>query len=144
MVKYIKDHAKHFPSLVKATEIGKSKEGKALYSIEISSDVENSRVTKPNIGLIATMHGYDVIGQEILLMFIHHLTKNYNMGDKRIVALLRSVRIHVIPNANVDGLSRAQKGDCNGTFYNGEDFYNEFGRGGGDSGDFEVKPGILS
>lgn len=144
MVKYIKDHAKHFSSLVKATEIGKSKEGRALYSVEISSDIENNGVTKPNIGFIGTMHGYDVIGQEILLMFIHHLTKKYNEGDKRIVALLKSVRIHVIPNANIDGLSRAQKGDCNGTFYGGEDLYNEFGRGTDDSGNFEVKPGIFS
>ena len=143
MIKYIKDHARHFPSLVQVAEIGKSKEGKSLYSIEVSSDVEDRSITKPNVGFIGAMHGYDVIGQEILLMFIHHLTKKFNEKDKRVGELLSSVRIHVIPNANVDGLSRAHKGDCNGTLYSGEDFYNKFGRRKDASGDVEVKLSIF-
>ena len=138
MVKYIKDHANHFPNLVKATELGTSKGGKTLYSVEVSSNVGDHTVTKPNIGFIGTLHGYDVIGQEILLMFIHHLTKKFTEKDPRIEKLLNSVRLHVIPNANVDGLSRAQKGDCNGTFYSGEDFYNGFSRRPDDSGKVEV------
>ena len=137
MVKYIMDHEKHFPGLVKTTKIGRSKEGKALYSVEITSNAGKNGATKPSIGFIGALHGYDVIGQEILLMFIHHLSKKFNEKDQRIVQLLNSVRVHVVPNANVDGLSRAQKGDCNGTLYSGQDFYNDFGRRS-DATDFEV------
>lgn len=139
MIKYIKDHARHFPSLVRVIEIGKSKEGKSLYSIEVSADVEDRSITKPNIGFVGAMHGYDVIGQEMLLMFIHHLTKKFNEKDTRVAELLNSVRIHVIPNANVDGLSRAHMGDCNGTLYNGEDFYNKFSGRKDAPGDVEME-----
>lgn len=139
MVRYIRDHEKHFPGLVKTTEVGKTKEGKIIYSVEITSDIEGKERIKPNIGFIGTLHGYDVVSQEILLMFVHHLTKKFHEKDQRIVDLLKSVRIHVIVNANVDGLSQAQKGDCNGTMYSGQDFYNEFGIRKDDiAGDMEV------
>lgn len=138
MVKYLKDHEEHFPALVKTTEVGKSKEGKVIYSVEITSEIGEKGKIKPNIGFIGSLHGYDVVGQEILLMFIHHLTKRFNENDERITELLKSVRIHLIPNGNVDGLSRAEKGDCNGMLYSGEDFYNQFTSGKDYPDDIEV------
>ncbi len=59
-------------------------------------------------------------------MFIHHLTKGYKERDARIVKLLDSVRVHILPAVNVDGMSHAIMGDCDGSLYDGGDLYNQF------------------
>lgn len=139
LVKYLQDHEKHFPKLVKLHKIGMSKGGKEIYSVEITNNVGQNGVVKPNIGLLGMMHGYDVIGQELSLMLLHHLTKMFTDKNPRILKLLNAVKIHVIPTVNVDGLPLAQKGDCNGTLYKGNDFYNYFGTGREETAELEVK-----
>ncbi len=126
MAKYLKDHEKHFPELIRAYTIGSSKEGKPIIAAEITSDVTRPTSGRSSIAFIGTLHGYDVIGVEVLLMSVHQLTKKYKENDPRVVKLLKNVRIHVIPAVNVDGIARAVKGDCDGSLYDGADFYNQF------------------
>eukprot|EP00794_Sanderia_malayensis_P014035 gene14035-15494_t len=126
MIKYLKTHEQHFPDLLKVHTIGNSKEGKPIMCAEITADVTESKRVKSNIAFVSVMHGYDVIGMEILLMFMHQLTKKYTEKDARVVELLRNVRIHVLPAVNVDGIAHAIKEDCDGSFYEGTDFYNQF------------------
>ena len=138
LVKYLKDHEKHFPKLVKLHKVGVSKEGKDIYSVEITNNVGQDDGVKPNIGVLGMMHGYDVIGQELSLMLLHHLTKMFTDKNPRIIKLLNAVNVHIIPAVNVDGFSLAQKGDCNGTLYKGNDFYNYFGTGREETAELEV------
>eukprot|EP00795_Rhopilema_esculentum_P015189 gene15189-6385_t len=142
LVKYLQDHEQHFPDLVTVSQIGTSKGGKVIYSVVVTNNVGKGSVSKPNIGFLGTLHGYDVIGQEISLMFLHQLTKKFKEGNSRVSQLLNHVRIHIIPNSNVDGLSRAQKGDCNGTLYSGEDFYNSFDKKKNELEELEISENI--
>ena len=137
----MKDHEQHFPQIVKTSIITKSTGGKPIYTVVVSKDPNKVIHGKPNIAFIGTLHGYDLISQEILLMFLHHLTKEYHEGDSRIMKLVNSVNIHILPAVNVDGIEHNENGDCDGSKFGGQDFYNSFGtmkKKGREGNDHEV------
>lgn len=116
MVSYLINHERKYSDFAKLHEISTSN-GKSVWSIEVTADVNNefSSYHKPNIALIAGLHGYDTIGREVLLMFMHYLiTAN---DTPRIQKLLNSTRIHIVPMVVVDDMDRAVPGDCKGEKY---------------------------
>ena len=68
---------------------------------------------KPNVKLVANMHGNEAVGREMLLHFILHLVRNYE-SDYFIRWLLDNTRIHVMPSMNPDGFEVAAEGTCQG------------------------------
>lgn len=128
MFKYLRDHEDKFKDLVKLHGISETGIHRHVWSVEISTNIGEENVDKANIGLIAGLHGYDSIGREVLLMFLHSLVKGYNENNKRIRNLLSSIRLHIIPMVMVDGMDDAVAGDCNGEkFLSSEpNIYNQF------------------
>jgi len=72
---------------------------------------------KANIALIAGLQGCDTIGREVLMMFLHYLTKGYTEKQMRIQKLLESTRIHIVPMVFSRGMDLAVVGDCTGDKY---------------------------
>lgn len=101
------------PSIAKLSSIGKSKKGKPIWSLQLSSKTGNG--SKPSVGLVASLQGKDVIGSEMLLTFLEYLCIGYTRNNARIVKILTNTKVHVIPMIDVDGRSLAKEGDCKGT-----------------------------
>jgi len=58
------------------------------------------------------MHGNEVVGREMLLLFAKYLCENYKQ-DSRLTKLVDSTRIHLLPSMNPDGyeISKRFEGD---------------------------------
>ena len=55
---------------------------------------------------VANMHGNEVVGRELMLALAKHLLEEYKNGDSRIVKLLNTTDIHIMPTMNPDGFER--------------------------------------
>ena len=78
--------------------------------------------------MLAGLHGYDTIGREVLLMFLHSLTKEFNQKQERAMKLLKGTRIHIVPMVLVEEMDLAEYGDCTGSQFpkDAEDIYHRF------------------
>ncbi|MFK8138885.1 MAG: M14 family metallopeptidase [Bdellovibrionales bacterium] len=90
-------------SIVELDVIGLSSEGRKIYNIRISGDIDNS-MERPGIIFTGTHHAREHLSTEMPLMLARHLVEMYNAGDERIVRLVNSREINIIPIVNPDGL----------------------------------------
>ena len=127
MAKYLFHHQEKFPDLVKIHNLGTVK-GRNLRCIEITNNVGKTDPTKANVALIAGLHGYDTIGREILMMFLHSLTKGHTEKKARFKKLLESTSIHIVPMVLSNEMDLAVEGDCTGEKFpeDAHDVHNKF------------------
>ena len=76
---------------------------------------------KPRIALLGGIHGDEIVGGEVLLWFIRHLT-TYGVSNKDLSLLLDSLDITVVPMINPDAFlagtrNTSQNYDMNRSFY---------------------------
>ena len=127
MTNYLQHHVDKFPAIFKLHDLGTSKDRK-IWCAEITTEVGKSDPDKTNIGLVAGFHGYDTIGREVLLMFLHSLTKGYTEKQPRVMKLLENTRIHIVPMVMAKEMELAKEGDCSGEQFpkSADDIYNQF------------------
>ena len=127
MSKYLDHHQEKFPDIVKIHDLGTVKDRK-LRCIEITNNIGKLDPDKANIALMAGLHGYDTIGREILMMFLHSLTKGYTEKKSRIQKLLNTTRIHIVPMVLSNEMDLAVEGDCTGEKFpkDAHDIHNKF------------------
>ena len=126
MVSYLKDLETNYHQFMKVSQISNSTKGRPIYDILLSTDPNKNMYGKPSIGFIGVLHGFDLIGQEILLQFLNYLAESYKANNTRVNKLLDSVSIHIIPAVNVDCIGNITANASNGQECDGKDFYNEF------------------
>ncbi len=95
--------AKENPDIVKLSSLVKTTEGHDLWALRITSDVANAD-QKAAIIYIAGHHAREHLSVEMPLMFAKYLVAQYRAGNSRIVNLVNSRDIHIIPTANPDGM----------------------------------------
>jgi hypothetical protein len=101
-----------FPHIMKVISIGKTVQGKELLAIKVS-DNPNQDEKEPEFKYIGNMHGNEIVGRDMLVALIEHLGKAYKSGDSRIVELVNSTEIFIMPSMNPDGADRKRRGNAN-------------------------------
>lgn len=99
------------PDIVKMFSIGKSVQGRDLWVLKISDNVELDEV-EPEFKYISSMHGDEITGRELTTFLIEDLIKGYGK-DESITKLINSTEIYIMPSMNPDGSELRQRGNAN-------------------------------
>lgn len=100
----LKKLANENPTLVAMTSAGKSTEGRDIWAMRLGSDQSHSS-EKPAVIYMGGHHAREHLSVEMPLMLAQYLVAQYKAGNQRIVKLMDSRDIHIIPVVNPDGKS---------------------------------------
>lgn len=94
--------ASEHPDIASLDSIGQSVEGREIFRIRIGSQKE-SLDSLPAAIFMGAHHAREHLSVEIPLLLAQHLVTEYSKGNERIVRLVDSRDIHIIPMVNPDG-----------------------------------------
>lgn len=112
LTQFLYDMHSKYPSLTKLHNIGTSVEGRTLWAIQISDNVNDVEAGEPMLRYVGNMHGNEAVGREILIYLIQYLLENYS--DPRVGEIVNSTNIYIMPTMNPDGFEAAIEGKCTG------------------------------
>ena len=73
-----------FPDLVHIYSVGKSVDGRELWVIHVTEQVNESRaLLRPMVKIVANMHGDETLGRALMLMLATNLVQQYKLNDPR-------------------------------------------------------------
>jgi hypothetical protein len=101
-VTQLKDVAARFPALVESRVIGTSHQGRDIYALKVSDNVELDEA-EPEVMFTANQHAREHLTVEMALYLLGELTSKY-ASDARIRALVDSREIWIVPMVNPDGV----------------------------------------
>lgn len=91
------------PDIVRMTSIVKTGEGRDMWALEITSDFNNA-AQKPAAIFMGGHHAREHLSVEMPLMLAQYLVEQYKAGNEKVVRLINSRDIHIIPVVNPDGM----------------------------------------
>ena len=91
-----------YPNLIRISVIGESLEGRNIYALKISDNV-NSDESEAEIIFIGCHHAREWISVEIPFLLAKHLVENY-ASDPQVQTLVNQSEIWIVPLLNPDGL----------------------------------------
>lgn len=97
------DIANKNSDIVTLTSIAKTSEGHDIWALRISGDLAHAN-EKPAAIYMGGHHAREHLSVEMPLMWAQYLISHYRSGDARIVGLINSRDIHIIPTVNPDGM----------------------------------------
>ena len=93
-----------YPHIVQVSTYGKSIEGRDLYVVKISDNVEKDEsAQEPGVLIFANIHAREHLTAEQALWIIHHLAENYGT-DPAVTNLVNQREIWIMPMTNPDGV----------------------------------------
>ncbi|MEX0798407.1 MAG: M14 family zinc carboxypeptidase [Bacteriovoracaceae bacterium] len=111
LTSFLKNMAAKRPDIVKLVSLGKSVEGRDLWMMKISDNVQVDEV-EPEFKYISSMHGDEITGRELMRFFIEDIVNNYGQ-DKRITRLVNNTELFIMPSMNPDGSHKRMRGNAN-------------------------------
>ncbi len=100
-----------YPNLAKLETLGKSVNGKEIWALKISDNVQNDEA-EPEVKYVSTMHGDEVVGMEMCMYLAKLLLEQYGK-DTRLTNLVNNTELWLIPDMNPDGTANKRR-------YNGD------------------------
>lgn len=88
--------------LMTLNSLAKTPNGYDIWAVRISKDL-SSADQKPGVIFMGGHHAREHLSVELPILFIKHLLTEYKNGNTRIVSLIDSRDIHIIPMVNPDG-----------------------------------------
>lgn len=127
MTSFLQEYSSRYSSIIKLTTIGTTSQGKTIYSLIATAEASfQNSLQKPNVGLIGSLQGKDIVGKELLLKFIEYLCDAFEQKEERVTKLLQTTVIHILPAVDVDGNENVTKGDCEGKLLPKDDLSTSF------------------
>ncbi|KAI8486149.1 hypothetical protein Bbelb_360490 [Branchiostoma belcheri] len=96
------------PDISRVYNIGRSVQGRNLTVIVFSDNPDIHEPGEPEVKYVANMHGNEVTGREMLLLFMQYLCNSYN-SVRRVKRLIKTTRIHILASMNPDGYEIAAR-----------------------------------
>lgn len=90
------------PTIAKIASIGKTREGRDIWAVEIANPAGTPVDQRPALLVAANFEGDHVIGSELALYLVDFLVKGY-ATDAAIKQRLDNQAIYVVPRVNADG-----------------------------------------
>ena len=112
----LKSIASAHPTLCRLDSIGASIEGRGLWFMKISDNVDLEE-DEPEFKYISTMHGDEPVGTELCLYLIEYLMDNYE-SDTLATFLVDETEIWIMPLMNPDGNAAHERYNANGVDLN--------------------------
>lgn len=112
MTSLLKNVSATFPDLVRLYTIGTSVQGRQLWVALVSATRNNhDQSLRPNIKLIANMHGNEAVGRQLLLQLLVYLVNSYPKNPQ-VRSIMDNTYIHLMPSMNPDGFEISSEGEC--------------------------------
>lgn len=108
---FLEKYHKMYPNLTRLYSIGTSALGRPLWVLEISDHPGIHEPGEPEFKYVGNIHGNEVVGREMLLLFVQSILENYER-NATIRWIVDNTRIHIMPSANPDGYNKSVVGDC--------------------------------
>jgi hypothetical protein len=93
---------KAYPKLTRLELVGKSDEGRDIWSLTVNNPATGAEQDKPAMYVDGNIHGNEVQATEVCLYFLNYILTEYGKLDRVTKTVDRSV-IYCIPTVNVDG-----------------------------------------
>jgi hypothetical protein len=103
----LKNLADRHPEIARVTTLGKSVQGRELWMMTISDNVDESE-NEPELLYIANMHGDEVVGRELSIYHIRRLLNEYGQND-RVTNLVNNSKMFIVASMNPDGFELHQR-----------------------------------
>lgn len=91
------------PDLVRLSSIAKTNENRDIWVLRITQDFSTAD-QKPAVIYMGGHHAREHVSVEIPLMWAKYLVAEYRKGNQRVINLVNSRDIHIIPVVNPDGM----------------------------------------
>jgi carboxypeptidase T len=102
----------NYSSLMSLSSLGKTYEGRDLWMVKLSDNVEVDE-DEPGVLFMAAHHGNEWPGVEICLFFIRYMLQNaQNTSLPEVQEILNTTQIYLIPMVNPDGVTADTRKNC--------------------------------
>lgn len=112
----LRNLADSHPDLAKLTSVGKSAQGREIWMMTISDNVDADE-REPKLLYIANMHGDEVVGRELSIYHIRRLLNEYGK-NARVTNLVNNSKMFIIASMNPDGFELRQRHSSRGVDLN--------------------------
>jgi hypothetical protein len=110
----LRDLASRYPSIAKLISLGPTYEGREIWALKVSRDVDSDDPVKPDVLFTGCHHAAEWISVEPPVAFAHLLTEHY-ASDSTVRALVDHAENWLVPIVNPDGLAYSQSGTSHAT-----------------------------
>lgn len=106
----LRDLANRFPEIARLESIGKSSEGRDIWALKISDDVESDDADESAVLFNGMHHAREVMTPEVVLDAAQWLLNEYVAGNSKALDWVNNNEIYLVPMLNVDGNAKVWSG----------------------------------